>query len=146
MKRFILLRNHGYGSVRIFRHKMRSFSSTQFHKLLTNPAIHFSKQMILNLNYNANLARCFHCSAKLNIDGNDVNAEILSPDVEAFNKLLCCEREIVHRKFDRARKKASEEEGYMKLRIVRINGHRLSLSLHRVFSLQIHRIIVFVIL
>lgn len=141
MKRFILFRTHG--SVLIFRHKMRSFSSTRFYKLLTNPAIHFSKQMILNLNYNANLARCFLCSAKLNSDGNSVNAEIFSPEVEAFNKLLCCEREIVQRKFDKARKRTSEEEGYMKLRVVRINGHRLSLSLHRVFSLQINRIIVF---
>ena len=138
MKRFILFR-----SIRIFRHKKRSFS-TRSPKLLTNHhAIHFNKQMILNLNYNANLARCFLCSAKLNSDGNDVNAEIFSPEVEAFNKLLCCEREIVHRKFDQTRKKTSEEEGYMKLRVVRINGHRLSLSLHRVFSLQINRIIVF---
>ena len=134
MKRFILFR-----SIRIFRHKKRSFS-TRSPNLLTNHAIHFNKQMILNLNYNANLARCFLCSAKLNSDGNDVNAEIFSPEVEAFNKLLCCEREIVQRKFDQARKKTSKEEGYMKLRVVRINGHRLSLSLHRVFFLQIHRI------
>ena len=98
MKRFILFR-----SIRIFRHKKRSFS-TRSPKLLTNHAIPFSKQMILNLNYNANLARCFPCSAKLNSDGNDVNVEIFSPEVEAFNKLLCCEREIVQRKFDQARR------------------------------------------